>query len=99
MQVIEINLKNKPPFRSCISKINNTFINNAKDCDIVMILLLWYWYYYPWTLALIFWTTWRKLKKGFKRTISCNKYRSEITAQPKDRNLDYIIDPTFRNIN
>ena len=28
--------KNKAPFRSCISKINNTFIDNAKDLDIVM---------------------------------------------------------------
>ena len=28
-----------------------------------------------------------------------NKYRSEITAQPKKNILDYLIDPTFRNIN
>ena len=27
------------------------------------------------------------------------KYRSEITAQPKNNNLDYLINPTFRNIN
>ena len=32
------------------------------------------------------------------RTISSNKYRSEITAQPKNNNLDYLVDPTFRNI-
>ena len=38
------------------------------------------------------------IKQGFKRTISWNKYRSEITTQPKN-NLDYLIDPTFRNIN
>ena len=38
-------------------------------------------------------------KLGFKRTISWNKYRSEITAQPKNNNLDYLIDPIFRNIN
>ena len=29
-------LKNNAPFRSCISKINDTFINNAKYLDIVM---------------------------------------------------------------
>ena len=29
-------LKNNAPFRSCISKINNTFIENAEDLDIVM---------------------------------------------------------------
>ena len=28
--------KNNAPFRSCISKINNTFIDNAEDFDIVM---------------------------------------------------------------
>ena len=31
-------------------------------------------------------------------TLTWNKYRSEITAQPKTDNLDYMIDPTFRNI-
>ena len=35
----------------------------------------------------------------FKRTISWNKYRSEITTQPKNNNLDYLIDPAFKNIN
>ena len=39
------------------------------------------------------------IKQGFKRTISWNKYRSEITTQTKNNNLDYLIDPTFRNIN
>ena len=29
-------VKNNTPFRSCISKINNTFIDNAQDFDIVM---------------------------------------------------------------
>ena len=38
-------------------------------------------------------------KQSFKRAISRNKYRSEITAQPKINNLDYPIDPTLRNIN
>ena len=39
------------------------------------------------------------IKQGFKRTISWNKYRSEITTQPKNNNLDYLIDVTFRIIN
>ena len=39
------------------------------------------------------------IKQGFKRTISWNKYRSEITQQAKNNNLDYLIDPTIRNIN
>ena len=40
-----------------------------------------------------------KIKQGFKRTISWNKYRYEITTRPKNDNLDYLIDPTCRNIN
>ena len=28
--------KNNAPFRSCISKINNPFTDNAKDLDIVL---------------------------------------------------------------
>ena len=38
-------------------------------------------------------------KQGFERRISWNKHRSEITTQPKNNNLDYLIDPTSRNIN
>ena len=38
------------------------------------------------------------IKPRSKRTISWNKYRSEITTQPKNNNLDYLIDPIFRNI-
>ena len=39
------------------------------------------------------------IKQGFKRTISWNKCRSEITKQPKTNNLDYLTDATSRNIN
>ena len=39
------------------------------------------------------------IKQGFKRTISWNKYRSEITTKAKNNNLGYLIDPPFRNIN
>ena len=45
------------------------------------------------------WIFLENIKQGFKRTISWKKYRSEITTQPKDNDLDYLIDPTFRNIN
>ena len=41
----------------------------------------------------------QNIKQGFKRIISWNKHRSEITTQTKNKNLDYLIDPTFRNIN
>ena len=40
-----------------------------------------------------------QLKLGFKRTIKWNKYRSQITSQPQNNNLAYLIDPTFTNVN
>ena len=39
------------------------------------------------------------INQSFIRTISWNKFRSEITTRPRNNNLDYMIDPTFRNIN
>ena len=39
------------------------------------------------------------IKQAFKITTPWNKYRSEITTQTKSNNLDYMIDPTCRNIN
>ena len=40
-----------------------------------------------------------QLKTGFKRTIKWNKYRSEMSNQTKNNNLNYLIDPTFTNVN
>ena len=40
-----------------------------------------------------------QLKTGFKRTIKWNKYRSQMTVQPQNNNLNYLIDPTFTNFN
>ena len=40
-----------------------------------------------------------QLKAGFKRTITWNQYRSEMSNQTKNNNLIYLIDPTFTNVN
>ena len=40
-----------------------------------------------------------QLKSGFKRTIKWNKYRPQMTIQPQNNNLNYLIDPTFTNLN
>ena len=40
-----------------------------------------------------------QLKSGFKRTINWNKCRSEMSNQTKTKNLNYLIDPTFRRVN
>ena len=39
------------------------------------------------------------IKQRFRRTNSWNKYRSKITTEAKNNNLDYLIDSTFRNFN
>ena len=40
-----------------------------------------------------------QLKTGFKRTIKWNTCRSQMTVQPQNNNLNYLIDPTFTNVN
>ena len=40
-----------------------------------------------------------QLKTGFKRTIKWNKYRSQVSIQPQNNNLNYLIDPTFTSVN
>ena len=40
-----------------------------------------------------------KLKSGFKRTVKWNKYRSQMTVQPQNNNLNYLINPTFTIVN
>ena len=40
-----------------------------------------------------------KLKSGFKKTIKWNKYRPQMSVQSNNNNLNYLIDPTFTNIN
>ena len=40
-----------------------------------------------------------QLKTGFKRNIKWNKYRSQMSIQPQNNNLNYLIDPTFTSVN
>ena len=40
-----------------------------------------------------------QLKLEFKRTIKWDKYRSQMTVQPQNNNLNYLTDPTFTNVN
>ena len=39
------------------------------------------------------------LKSGFKREIKWNKYRSQMSTEAANNNLNILIDPTFTNIN
>ena len=40
-----------------------------------------------------------QLKTGFKRTIKWNKYGSQMSIQPQNNNLNYLIDPAFTSVN
>ena len=40
-----------------------------------------------------------QLKSGFKKAIKWNKYRSQITVQTQNNNLNYLIGLTFTNVN
>ena len=40
-----------------------------------------------------------QLKSGFRRTIKWNKYMSQMSNKNKNNNLNYLIDPTFINVN
>ena len=40
-----------------------------------------------------------QLKTGFRRIIKWNRYRSQMTIQPQNNNLNYLIDPKFINVN
>ena len=40
-----------------------------------------------------------QLKSGFEKTIKWNKYRSQMTIQSQNNNLNYLIDLTFTNVN
>ena len=40
-----------------------------------------------------------QLKEGFTMTIEWNKYRSQISNQTANSNINYLIDPTFSMVN
>ena len=40
-----------------------------------------------------------QLKTGFKKTIKWKKYRLQMSIQSNNHNLNYLIDPTFTNVN
>ena len=40
-----------------------------------------------------------QLQLGFKRTMKWNKYRSQMTMQPENNNLNFLTDPTSTNVN
>ena len=40
-----------------------------------------------------------QLKSRFKKIVKWNKYRSQMTVQSNDNNLNYSTDPTFTKVN
>ena len=41
----------------------------------------------------------KQLKSGVKRTVKWNKSRSQMTVQPQNKHLNYLINPTFTKVN
>ena len=41
----------------------------------------------------------QQLETGFKGTVKWNIYKSQMIVQPQNNNLNYLIDPTFTNVN
>ena len=41
----------------------------------------------------------KQLNSGFKRTINWNKYQSKKANQAQNRYLDFLIDPSFQEVN
>ena len=41
----------------------------------------------------------QQLKSGFKRTVNWNKYQSKAAIQTQNQYLDYLIDPSFPEVN
>ena len=40
-----------------------------------------------------------KLKSGLKRAIDWNKYQSKVSTERQNQYLDYLIDPSFQDVN
>ena len=40
-----------------------------------------------------------QLKSGFKRTINWNKYQSKVSTEAQNSYLDYLVDPSFQEVN
>ena len=40
-----------------------------------------------------------QLESGFKVKINWNKYQSKVTQQTRNKNFDFLIDPSFQGVN
>ena len=78
-------LKNNSSFISCISKINNTLINNAEDLDVVMPLynLLEYSKSYSKTSG-TFWNYYKDISTDPIANSESFKYKTSITGKTAD---------------
>ena len=76
----KLTFKDNSSFRSCISKINNTLIDNAATTGATFQINNAKLYVPVITLSTNNIKFLENIKQGSKRTISWNKYRSEITT-------------------
>ena len=99
----KLTFKNDVPFRSCISKLNNTFIDNSEDLDIVMLIynLLEYSDNYSMASGILWNSYWDEVddtaneKDVANNKINDNKTATSISFKYKTK----IIGSTPANIN
>ena len=61
------------------------------NCEVELIL--------TWSRNCVLTDMTEQLKTGFNRSIRWHKYRSQMIVQSNNNNLNYLIDPTFTNVN
>ena len=97
-----LNFQNNAPFRSCTSKINNTFIDNAEDLDIVMLMynLLEYSNNYSMTLS-SFWNYYRdEINYSANENNHANSFRINNSKTTTSKSFEYktkLIESTPNN--
>ena len=83
----KLTLKNNAPFKSCISKINYTFVDNLKDLDFVT--LMWFSINYSITLGHL-WNYYRdEVNDSANENNDANNYRRNNNKATISKSLEY----------
>ena len=87
----KLTFKNNSSFRSCILKINNTFIDNAEDLDVIMPMynLLEYSNNYSKTSESL-WNYYRdEINDSANKNNGVNNYRTHINKKTTSKSFEY----------
>ena len=87
----KLSFKNNAPFRSCISKMNNTFIDNGEGVDIVMLMhnLLEYNNYYSKMSGSLWNYYWDEINDSGNENNGANNYRINKYKTTTSKFIEY----------